>query len=429
MTYHIEHTSIHSARPNYTDQKNNFMQNCINQVLSFMKAILDSKMAASFEKSGMKEAISRIQLLFNAASSDEPLTQSEVEAVETTRQTMIKTKGPFQSGMSIYPLGVHVCDILSKKVAQTKQDIILLRDLDDAGDFAKAMKEITAESILKERDGDYDIVVQNQTKFSDMIAKAALFQEKASQKLKSSKHDIVDIIQSRVDQLHDALLAAVRLKYEKKFTGIGLTFESLAAGDLKDEISITAAVTELAECASYQVHKVPIVKLLGKTMAEAFEAKTSIIPSICGLTKMALPKLSSLATNSMSDEGILFEASVMDVFSKLNDAEMMGNVKTLLPDLSPALEKLLNMIKEYVISFLVHTTSTFHGFVLKVMEPEVELDSVLQASIVGTIEADVTNNSNSTCQILNCLLLVCEFPQTYFFGARKGARKMGGNTP
>ena len=300
--------------------------------------------------------------------------------------------------MSIYPLGVHVCDILSKKVAQTKQDIILLRDLDDAGDFAKAMKEITAESILKEPDGDYDIVVQNQTKFSDMIAKAALFQEKASQKLKSSKHDIVDIIQSRVDQLHDALLAAVRLKYEKKFTGIGLTFESLAAGDLKDEISITAAVTELAECASYQVtHKVPIVKLLGKTMAEAFEAKTSIIPSICGLTKMALPKLSSLATNSMSDEGILFEASVMDVFSKLNDAEMMGNVKTLLPDLSPALEKLLNMIKEYVISFLVHTTSTFHGFVLKVMEPEVELDSVLQASIVGTIEADVTADKDWFC--------------------------------
>ena len=95
MTYHIEHTSIHSARPNYTDQKNNFMQNCINQVLSFMKAILDSKMAASFEKSGMKEDISRIQLLFNAASSDEPLTQSEVEAVETARQTMIKTKGSF----------------------------------------------------------------------------------------------------------------------------------------------------------------------------------------------------------------------------------------------------------------------------------------------------------------------------------------------
>lgn len=81
----------------------------------------------------------------------------------------------------------------------------------------------------------------------------------------------------------------------------------------------------------------------------------------------------------------------MDVFSKLNDAEMMGSIKVLLPDLLPGLEKLLNMIKAYVINFMVHTTSTFHGFVQKVMEPEVELDSVLQANIVGTIEADVTD--------------------------------------
>ena len=37
--------------------------------------------------------------------------------------------------------------------------------------------------------------------------------------------------------------------------------------------------------------------------------------------------------------------------------------------------------------------------------------------------------SSICCQILNCLLLVCEFPQNHFFGARKGARKMGGTTP
>lgn len=279
-----------------------------------MKTVLDSKLAASFEKTGIKEDMSKIQLLFNAASNDEPLSQSEVDAVETARQTMIKTKGPFQSALSIYPLGGHVCDILSKKVAQTKQDTILLRDLSDAGDFAKTMKDITAESITKERDG----VVQNQVKFSDMVAKASLFQEKASQKLKSSMHDTVDVIQSRVDQLHDALLAAVRMKYEKKFIGIGLIFESLAAGDLKDETKITGAVTELAECSSYQVlPKVPLVKLLGKSTAEALEAKTSIIPSSCGLTRVALPKLSSLATNSMSDEGILFEAKCDGCFQQI----------------------------------------------------------------------------------------------------------------
>lgn len=363
----------------------------MEQVLAFIKAIVGSNIAATLgypKGGGLLEDFSRIELLLKAAVDVEKvLKQSELEALETAKNTLLKSKGAFQASVSIYPLGVFVCDEVSRKVTQCKQDAILMADLEAAVDYAKNMKnDITNETVMKERDGDWDIVVPNQTKFAEMVAKAAMFQEKASNHMKSEQQQNLDVIQSRVDQLHDSMVVALRMKYENKFTNINDIFTQLADGKLENE-KVTDALATIAQCGSYQPFvKIPLVKLLGKSMGGGLEEKASSVASLCNLMKVALPKLCSLAAAPCKDDSLLMERSVIAVFTTLSDAAVMSNVQSVLPSCESGVQKLSAMIQKSVHDFMASTTATFHGFIVAILEPNVQVDSVLKSSIVGTVD-------------------------------------------
>ena len=363
----------------------------MEQVLSFIKVIVDSNIAQTVappKGGGLSDDMSRMELLLKTALDHENvLKQSDLEAVETAKNAMLKNKGAFQASISIYPLGVFVCDVVSRKVTQCKQDAILTTDLEGAADYAKNMKnDITKDTIMKERDGDWDIVVPNQQKFAEMVAKAAMFQEKASQQVKSDQRENLDVIQSRVDQLHDSMAVALRMKYEKKFTNINDLFTELAGGVLDSE-KVTNALATLAQCASYQpCAKIPLAKLLGKSMGGGLEEKTSSVASLCDLTKVALPKLCSLATGSCKDDNILMERCVVAVFTTLCDAAVVANILGVLPSWEIGLAKLTTMIQNGVRAFMTSATATFHSFIVTILEPNIQVDCVLKSSIVGSVD-------------------------------------------
>jgi len=46
------------------------------------------------------------------------------------------------------------------------------------------------------------------------------------------------------------------------------------------------------------------------------------------------------------------------------------------------------LIEKSVASFMEQATSTFHGFMVRILDAEVNLDTVLQTAIVGALDQD-----------------------------------------
>ena len=361
----------------------------LNKIFRIAKAFTDSSMfdKAAPLKSPMREDLSRLLVLlqFTLTEDMSKITGADVDAADSARTALIKAKGQFQSAVTIYPTGVHMCDHVQKVTAQIRKDELLAHEIEAAAEFAKSMKPITRESITKERDGDYDVVIPTMNKLTDMVGKYFSFNDAASDRCKATCLFETGEVEGRIKQLRVALIEAGMFKIEKKFPTFPDMLDRLASNKLG---SIADAMQLFGDMGGYQcIPKLPLVKLLGKDTASEIESIFASVASTSKLLQASYDKLAAVASGSVNED-LLTEDRFLSLTQHLNDEKAMATFSTWLPSWASALEKLKSMLSTSILEFTKQTTSTFHGFVLKLLETEINMPSILKSEIVGSIDLE-----------------------------------------
>eukprot|EP00913_Durusdinium_trenchii_P035141 g32875.t1 len=255
-------------------------------------------------------------------------------------------------------------------------------DIDAACEIARSFPDFTAESISKERDGDYDIGVPSQNKIYEMVAKIRLFDETASEHLKTSLQHEVSGVKDRISQLQSALLRTVALKFEKKFSCFSHSMGMVANGQQNEQNS-ASCMQMLNDMSTYQAlpPKMSLVKLLGKEKATEVDTAVASITHLATLMHKAFPQVVQLTT-SAATEGLLTNESVVALFASLHDSNIQKAFASAAPMWKSTIEDLDTFIQNCVAKTLVKATDTFHPFVLKLLG-EIDVDSMLDAKVVG----------------------------------------------
>lgn len=372
------------------------MQTSLAKLLKFIEFFMKSNIyqSAAPEKSPFSEDLVALHLMIDAVVHESSMDTKKVEQADAARARLVKasSKGCFQTALTIYPLGAFLCDTLIKNVAQIRTDLALTLELQAASDFAQNMRTITRDNIMKEKDGDWDVTFQGQGKFIDMVAKYVHFQQNASKDAKASCADALQHVEVRIDQLRSSLLEAASMKIDKKFPNFVKVIADVATG--KNDEAVTNALQMLGEIMQYQcLSKVPLLKLLGKDLSTGLEQQIGSIVRVARLLQGAVAKLHTFAGGTFS-EAMLLDDKMVDLYTCLTDAGVMKQLDDTLSEWRSCISKVQALIEKSVASFLSQTTSTFHGFVIKIMESEIDVDSVLQTGIVGSIDADDKDRYN-----------------------------------
>ena len=395
------------ARSGSDDDKTKHLATSMQKILNVVEAFVGSDIyeTAAPLQSALREDLVRLGLLLKAACCNCSMNPQEMEAMDSARIALIKSKSVFQSALTIYPAGTALCEWLIGKVAQCRKDIVLEAEIQQVGDFAANLKAFSKEAITKERDGDWDVSVPLQNKLADMVAKFLNFQESASERTKKACAASLLEIEARIQQLQSSLLEVGTMKLQNKFPKFAEVIANLVTGKL-DGAKLTEALDLVSGLISYQcLAKVPLQKLLGKDRATTVEAGFTAVTSTARLLSGAFTMLQSLGLKQVSEE-LLFDERVVAFYRNARDQDHMLQIKNILPEWAVAIEEVAMLLENSVCSFMHQSTATFHGFVLRVMAPEVSLDNVLQTGVVGTVDADEKDRNCAFFQSVIRLVLV-----------------------
>eukprot|EP00435_Cladocopium_sp_Y103_P053714 s191_g17.t1 len=359
-----------------SDAHKAFMQGCLNKIQSIIKAFTSSSLydVAAPLKSSLRDDLQRLMVLLQVALSTGQVGGAEIDAADAARSQLVKNKGGFQSSLTVYPVGAYLCEQVQKISVQFKKDQILEAEMEAVGEFAQSMKTPCRELLTKEREGEVEVAVPAMSKFVDMVAKFANFKEQASERCKAACESHLTSVEGRISQLRDALIDAASFKAEKKFPQLPEIFGKLAAGEIKHD-QASECLQLLGDIASYQfLPKLPTLKLLGKEISAEIEGMFASVTSTGRLMQTSWAALSGVASGSLN-EGFFMDERFVALFKHLKDDTANKHVSSLLPSSASVFSKLAEMLQTSVATFVKQTTSTFHGFVLKLMEPEIKVDS------------------------------------------------------
>ena len=180
------------------------------------------------------------------------------------------------------------------------------------------------------------------------------------------------------------MVEAGSFKGEKKFPNFTGMIDELLAKNLGDE-KTPECLQLLGEIAAYNFFpKVPLVKLLGKESAE-IEEQFAVVNSTARLLQAAFAKLCALAQGNVN-ESVLMDEKFISLFRHIVDEKAMKQLSKILPTWATRMDKVKEMIQSSLSGFVTSTTSTFHGFIGKILDTEIKVETVLDAAIVGCVD-------------------------------------------
>ena len=369
----------------------------VKKLLQLIEAFMASNIyeTAAPAKSTLRDDVTRLHVLLQVGCLESIEDFQKADQADAAKSGLVKGKGSFQSALTVYPVGAFLCDKVSKMITQSRVDRTLVAEMKAAAEFAQNLKVINRDAIMKEKEGDWDLAIPQQNKFADMVSKLVHFKENASEAAKKSSSSDLEEITDRVNQLRSSLLEAAAVKLDKKFPTFPNLIEELADHKIVDT-KVTECLQVFGEIVAYQpLQRVPLAKLLGKELAAEVEVKLGSIVSVCRHLQGALSKVCSLSQPEMQ-ESVLLQDQLTSLVSFFKDEEHMRNLADVLPEWEASLSKLKESIEKSVAALMKRTTATFHGFVLKLLEPEVDLNAILQTGIVGALEADSSDDKDSS---------------------------------
>lgn len=345
------------------------------------------------ERSSLRDDITRLMSLCNGTVNSSPISPSESDALESAKAALTKSKATFHAGLTIYPVGIYMCNTTSQKIVVCRQDQVLELEIDGAAEYAKTLKISSYTDITKSKEGDLDLCIPSSGKFIDMVSKFKHFTESASDTLKESKKHQLSEVSLRIDEMAAALRAFVEKKYETQFPDFGMLLKTLSGTNreaAQDESWVARCLKTLGSMVAFQpVPKQMLGKILGKDAAD-FELVIASVPKIAGSLSQALPKLRALTHESVNEE-VLMDDVLVSLFALLHDAQFQDNVEKTVKAWAPHVKGLRGFMEVMVANWLVKATSTFRPFVKKLLAVEMNMElakSMLHPGIIGSIDCD-----------------------------------------
>ena len=147
------------------------MGKAVKRIASFVSAYEKSFFSAKVNacKEGtLRDDFQRLAILVKTTIQDKELTVEECDALTSHRAAVMKNRqGAFYRGLTLFPVGMHIAEVVLQKVNQCKKDQLLVPDLASAAQLAIDMKPWTADLLVKAKgNGEVEISVPNATKES-----------------------------------------------------------------------------------------------------------------------------------------------------------------------------------------------------------------------------------------------------------------------
>lgn len=152
-----------------------------------------------------------------------------------------------------------------------------------------------------------------------------------------------------------------------------------------DEENAANFIQTLNGVVTYQpLRKVALAKLLGKDGASPLEKETASIGRLIACIKDALLKLRLLHGPSIS-ESLLMDEHIKSLFASIHDDDLVNAFKKIVPTWSEIIERVDGLIQGAVKSWMSTTTSTFRTFINKLLDTQMNYESVLHPDILGAV--------------------------------------------
>ena len=410
-------------------EKKNIVNATIKDISDFLTIWKASSLQSQLSEAKclIVEDINKVANLVAATLQPHGLDSAACEQLENARTSLTKARsGPLYTAVAMSPVGVEICSRVSQLVQQHRSDLLLALDIDSAVNLAQGMRNFDAEVLLKQRDGgEWDIVIPGQAKFVEMTAKFLGFREKASEELLASSQDAVKLVSAKVDELYGALMSVVRAKYAKQFGEPLLRHMQIwAKGSLgADGPVLFEMIGQMG--GFHPLAKVPLAKLLGKSLAESLEQEISVVKAYMSVLKDAFQVITKVLTEDVNED-LISEPQVAKLFGKLNDKEARKQLASTVPFLDKALDNLAGAMQLCLERWLAQVSSTFASFAGKLLEPEVTDDMVqgtLREEVLGVLEIHA-EDSSETKQDLDWFFAFSSYFK--YFGGSKVALKLDG---
>ena len=103
------------------------MQECLAKIQQFINALSSSAIydSAAPLKSALREDLQRLVSLVKVALSQSSVGAAEIDAVDSARSFLVKSKGSFQTSLTVYPVGAYLCERIQTLSTQFKKDQLL----------------------------------------------------------------------------------------------------------------------------------------------------------------------------------------------------------------------------------------------------------------------------------------------------------------
>ena len=265
------------------EEKTKQLQSAIEDVVAFLAAVKVnpvSATAASCGKASVFDELAKLLVLAEAASKantasldTELFSSANCDQLEAIKNVFLKARtSTFYPSLTMFPVGIEICNRIGNVAQQVRADALLSHDLEGAALYANSLKPWNVESLLKD---NQEVSIPSVVKLADMVGKWLMLREKGSQSLKACPivQEKMQLVQTKVVELQSVLRDIMRLKYKANFEGMAGDIAKLVKGGQADvEIaSLTTSISSsLTQMSAFQpMAKVPLVKVLGKTMAEA----------------------------------------------------------------------------------------------------------------------------------------------------------------
>ena len=393
------------------DEKKQFMRASIKKLIDFLEALMSTdvwvKFAEGAVNQGVKDDIERIKSIAEAILKEKYLSSNEIDNLESLKTTLVKGKGSFHSGMTIYPLGSYIIEQVNGMINQHRQDQLLQAEIEAAAESAKAIKSYTKDTILK---GD-DIMIPGAVKFSDMVVKYHNFIDNVSPEVQAieSNKECLNAIKSRIDELRTALYEVIQDRFNQTAKPLHDALLHLSSRGLTEESSTLLGPLLKSLVAFNPLQKTSITRILGKSVGADYESALGSLQKVCKALEDVLPQLVALVAENFT-EATLMNKALINLFAVLHDEGALQALLSVAPVMHQGVLSLKKYVKSRVTSWLSKTAATFQKFIGLIMQPEIDLNDVLKIEAVGAVDAEDKEGKNIFDFSNLCTAYVRHFP-------------------
>ena len=337
---------------------------------------------------GLKAELHRFELLVDLTMSSKALDEETCETLQSTRAVLLKKQGPFNKGLTLFPVGIFLSELAAKKTQQFRADLLLEIDLAAAAQIAAELKVMNVDTLLKDKQGEMELIIPSQPKICDMVAKWQATVDGASTSLKAKCTDHMETVDSKVRELKAGLLSVVAYK-TKQFEAMEKLIGRLCKGEgFQDGEAVECSRLMSALDAMQPLQKVPLVKLLGKDYAQDLE--NTLLPALSFFKQLhgAFSHVVKLSQVSVK-EGAIMAREIIDLYASLHNNDLLTKIDTVAPWFHTGWNNLRSFLEKVAKDWISTTCSDFANFAAKIMVPDANFQEVVQSIPAGAEAADV----------------------------------------